>query len=345
MRLAGAEPDIEGDVVGWIRLALSVAVMRVLVATTAGAGHFGPTIPFARACVAAGHEVRVAAPMALGAAVVQAGFEHVPLGSPSEAELAPVFASLPRLSLEESNAVVMRDVFAGLDARAALQGMSVAVRDWRPDLIMRETAEFSSYVVAEAQRIPHVQVAMGLAAVEEFAYPLIDDALTALGSHNGAAGLRAAPMLSLVPECLEDPEIPDLRAAKRFRARPADVGGGLGDWWSDVDAAPGVCNLRDGRCFRGAVSRPVSSRDRGGRQPAGASSRHARRGGRPGRPEAFAAQRARREVLAPTRHLAPCKRDGRPRRLRDHDRGVDTRRADGRRAVVRVGPALQRPGG
>jgi hypothetical protein len=70
--------------------------------------------------------------MALGAAVVQAGFEHVPLGSPSEAELAPVFASLPRLSLEESNAVVMRDVFAGLDARAALQGMSAAVRDWRP---------------------------------------------------------------------------------------------------------------------------------------------------------------------------------------------------------------------
>ena len=236
MRLARAEPDIEGDVVGWMRLALSVAVMRVLVATTAGAGHFGPTIPFARACVAAGHEVRVAAPMALGAAVVQAGLEHVPLGSPSEAELAPVFASLPRLSLEESNAVVMRDVFAGLDARAALQGMSAAVRDWRPDLIMRETAEFSSYVVAEAQRIPHVQVAMGLAAVEEFAYPLIDDALTALGSHNGAAGLRAAPMLSLVPECLEEPEIPDLRAAKRFRARPADVGGGLGDWWSDVDA-------------------------------------------------------------------------------------------------------------
>jgi hypothetical protein len=30
--------------------------MRVLFATTANAGHFGPMVPFARACVAAGHE-------------------------------------------------------------------------------------------------------------------------------------------------------------------------------------------------------------------------------------------------------------------------------------------------
>jgi sterol 3beta-glucosyltransferase len=35
--------------------------MRVLFATTAGEGHFGPMVPFAQACVAAGHEVRIAA--------------------------------------------------------------------------------------------------------------------------------------------------------------------------------------------------------------------------------------------------------------------------------------------
>ena len=51
----------------------------------------------------------------------QAGLQHVLVGSLSEAELASVFATLPLLSLEESNAVVMCGVFAGLDARPPFQ--------------------------------------------------------------------------------------------------------------------------------------------------------------------------------------------------------------------------------
>jgi UDP:flavonoid glycosyltransferase YjiC (YdhE family) len=174
--------------------------------------------------------------MPLLATITQTGLDHVPLASPSEAELASIFAALPRLSLEESNAVVMREVFAGLDARAALPGMAAAVRDWRPDLIMRETAEFSSYAVAEAEGIPHVQVAMGTTAIEEFAYPLISDALAALGSRSGTAGLRTAPILSLVPECLEDPESRTVRAVHRFRDRLVGAGTDLGDWWPGIDA-------------------------------------------------------------------------------------------------------------
>jgi UDP:flavonoid glycosyltransferase YjiC (YdhE family) len=47
--------------------------MRVLFATTAGAGHFGPLIPFARAALSVGHEVAVAAPGAFESAVRGAG--------------------------------------------------------------------------------------------------------------------------------------------------------------------------------------------------------------------------------------------------------------------------------
>ena len=193
-------------------------------------------VPFALACAAAGHEVRVAAPMPFAAAVTHAGLDHVPLASPADAELASIFAALPRLSLEESNAVVMREVFAGLDARAALPGMAAAVGDWRPELIMRETAEFSSYVVAEAEGIPHVQVAMGMTVIEEFAYVLIDDALAALGSRSGTAALRTAPVLSLVPECLEAPDSRTVRAVHRFRDRLVNTGTDLGDWWTAIDA-------------------------------------------------------------------------------------------------------------
>lgn len=36
--------------------------MRILMSSTAEAGHLRPMLPFARACVAAGHEVQVATP-------------------------------------------------------------------------------------------------------------------------------------------------------------------------------------------------------------------------------------------------------------------------------------------
>src|SRR5205807_2693984 len=104
-------------------------------------------------------------------------------------EIGPVFQRLPTLSMEEANTVIVRDVFAGIDARAALPAMQAAVGDWRPDVIRRETAEFASYLVAESNGIPHAQVAMSLTSMEDFALPLVDAPLRELGSRAGAAGL------------------------------------------------------------------------------------------------------------------------------------------------------------
>jgi UDP:flavonoid glycosyltransferase YjiC (YdhE family) len=213
--------------------------VRVLVATTANVGHLGPVAPFAKACVAAGHEVRVAAPASFAAAVEGVGLRHVPVGDPPEAELSAVFETLPRLTLEEANTVVMRDVFAGIDARAALPGMAAAVREWRPDLVLRETAEFASYVVAEQYDIPHVHVAIALEGLAAFAYPLLDGALDRLGSRLGVAGLRRAPTLSFVPPTLEDPGSTGGHVdhvVHRFsqELRPADGPVLPGDW-GDAD--------------------------------------------------------------------------------------------------------------
>jgi len=52
--------------------------MRVLLATTANDGHFGPLAPFARACRSAGHEVRVAAPASYAAALRRSGVDTEP---------------------------------------------------------------------------------------------------------------------------------------------------------------------------------------------------------------------------------------------------------------------------
>jgi UDP:flavonoid glycosyltransferase YjiC (YdhE family) len=210
--------------------------MRVLIATTAGSGHFAPLVPFAVALRAAGHTVRVAAPASFAEAVRRAGFDHAPLADAPMDEIGPVFARLPGLSMEAANAAIISEVFCTIDARAALPGMQAAVDEWRPDLILRETAEFSSYLVAEQTGIPHAQVAISLATLEDFMQPLVEQPLRTLGSQHGWAGLAAAPHLTLVPASLEEPGAPDAHDTHRFRHPVATDAPDLPrTWWSTAD--------------------------------------------------------------------------------------------------------------
>ncbi|NUT92085.1 MAG: glycosyltransferase family 1 protein [Saccharothrix sp.] len=186
--------------------------MRILFATTANIGHFGPMTPFAHACTAAGHEVRVAAPASFAQNVHRAGLVHIPLGEPAPGEHAPIFAKLPGLPRLEADRIVIRDVFAGIDARAALPTMEAAVEDFRPDLIVREMAEFSSFAVAGRRDVPQVEVAIGLTEVTAAAVGMLDDALTALGCTQD--GLLTSPLLSVVPPSLET--APTDRPVHRF---------------------------------------------------------------------------------------------------------------------------------
>ena len=55
--------------------------MRVLVTSTPTYGHFHPIVPLARALVAAGHDVRVAAPASFRSAIDAAGLSFVAAGS------------------------------------------------------------------------------------------------------------------------------------------------------------------------------------------------------------------------------------------------------------------------
>ena len=68
----------------------------MLASTTAGAGHLGPVVPFARACVAAGHDVVMAAPASFAASVGAAGFEHVPFPDVAAEVMEPCSPSCPR---------------------------------------------------------------------------------------------------------------------------------------------------------------------------------------------------------------------------------------------------------
>ena len=207
--------------------------MRVLVATTAGAGHFGPLMPFARALLNTGHDVVVAAPASFAAAVERAGFTHRPFADAPADAMGAVFAGLRGLSNEEGNEVVVRDVFGRLDAQAALPGLRALLDEWGPDLVVREASEFASYVAAQAAGLPCVEVAVGLAAFDERFLPQLEAPLAEMGAHGGVRGLQSAPRLSLVPELLEDPGVTGSSRTMRFRdAGPSATADALPDWWA-----------------------------------------------------------------------------------------------------------------
>ena len=136
--------------------------MRVLVATTANDGHFGPLLPFALACADAGHEVAVAAPSSYAVAVRRAGFEHRPFADAPPELIGPIMATLPTMGFEEADDVVLRDVFGRVDAQAGLPAVMEAVDEWRPDVVLRESAELSSLVAAARAGVPTVHVSIGM---------------------------------------------------------------------------------------------------------------------------------------------------------------------------------------
>lgn len=210
--------------------------LRVLVCSTAGAGHFSPLLPLARACVTAGHHVRVAAPASFSDTVTSSGFEHAPFDDVPTELMGSVFGRLPSLSQDEANRVVIADVFGRLDAQAALPGMRDIVKDWCPDLILREPCEFASLALARHRGIAHATVAIGVRAMTDavtdmVAAPLRElDGLMGLPHGSCDIAMRTAPMFSTVPRSLDGPSSP---SPGRYRDEPAEATGHLPPAWGD----------------------------------------------------------------------------------------------------------------
>ncbi len=206
--------------------------MRVLFASTRGAGHFHPLVPFIEACRRAGHEVLVAGPPALADTVWRAGYPFRVGAAPPEDELGAAWARIPTLSYDAAERLVVGEIFATLNVRAMLPGMRTAVREWRPDVIVREHAEFASLVAAEEAGVPQLQVGISLVATHMKIVSIAAEAVDAWGT--GLTDRMAeTPYLKLFPASLEDPEVAGPTRVHRFRDPAADVAGApLPDWWA-----------------------------------------------------------------------------------------------------------------
>ena len=198
--------------------------MRVLFSTTAGAGHFTPLIPFAKACEAAGHEVMVAAPASFASSVAAASLAHAPFADVPPDVMGAVFARLPSVPREESDVIVIGEVFGRLAAQAALAGVAATVDEWRPDVVVREPVEFASWVAAERAGVPQAVVAIGVASMNAMAAlpalrePLAElRALAGLDDDPELAGLAGLAYLSTVPPTFDTTDARRPDAIRRFR--------------------------------------------------------------------------------------------------------------------------------
>lgn len=208
--------------------------MKVLVATNAGAGHFGPLVPFARALSDAGHDVVVTAPHSAEATITSAGFVARSVGDIPPDAYGAVFAGTAGMSLRESNLHFAREVFGRLGLAARLDDTRRFIDEWQPNMVLRETSEIASFVAAEAAGVPQVQVAIGLSSFEEIVTPVLAEALSNFGLPECLPRLQSVSRVSHVPPSLEVASaLPGTTA--RFRwDDPADASGHLPDWWKST---------------------------------------------------------------------------------------------------------------
>jgi len=217
--------------------------VRILLTTRGSSGHVLPLAPLGQAALAAGHDVLVAAQRQHEANVVRTGLPFAPVGDPPAEEWMPLMADFARLDVDRANAAMIGEFFARIDTRAALPELRAIVAEYRPDVIMRESWEFTSTLVGEPLGIPVARVALGLASVDELTIALASPTLDELRAELGLAAdpdgerLRGTPVLSAVPELLDDHEPATASPPRRFSPGAAGTGPSppLADWWSDED--------------------------------------------------------------------------------------------------------------
>ena len=149
--------------------------MRFLFASTHGAGHYGPLIPFMDAALRHGHEVLVTGPPTLD----PRGYPFRVGASPPEDVLRELWSAIPKQPPAQGEVITVGTIFAGLNVAAMLPPTQRLLEEWRPDLVLREINEYASAIAAERAGVPHVRVGIGQAFTEEgglaYATPALED--------------------------------------------------------------------------------------------------------------------------------------------------------------------------
>ena len=217
--------------------------MRVLISSCKAVSHFRPLLPFAHGLRARGHEVRIAALSDLSEEIARHGFDHVIQDAPTDAARADLNERASSVPSERAGKFYMAELFMGILPRAALPGLIEVCNDWRPDLVLRETTEFSGLIAAEKCGIRHIRIEIVNGESEEsiatnFAREI--DALRTLVSlpPDGAACLRTEASFSAHPQVLDNTARVNSRAPFRFRVETPKIDEPASPDWASKDGRP-----------------------------------------------------------------------------------------------------------
>jgi len=217
--------------------------MRVLLTSTRGGGHAVPLLPFARACRDGGLDVLIAGPPPVQSVAERAGVAFHRVGEADPERLARVGELLSGKPTMQRVQLATTELFVGAHGAAALPEMMRLVGAWRPDVILRETAEVSSLLSAEAFGVPVVRIGIALATpYEDWWLRMAADALDLLRAEVGVAADpgagRAAltPVFTQVPAVLDEHQGDPPVTVRRYRADDDAPAPPLPRWWKDAGA-------------------------------------------------------------------------------------------------------------
>jgi len=131
--------------------------VRVLLASTAGAGHYDPLVPFAETALRRGDEVLFVVSPGLAETVRAAGFDHRIGADPPVAELDAIWARWAAAPPDEAAVLANREIFGRLCTAAMWPSVDAACRRWRPDLVLHDPCEFASVIAADRYGIRSAQ--------------------------------------------------------------------------------------------------------------------------------------------------------------------------------------------
>ncbi len=229
--------------------------MRFLFTTLAGSGHFHPLVPAARALELVGHDVCFATAPDFHSSVEESGFRAFSAGfdrhrDGSDERFAQLHAALEALPLDGPARTLfrIRNLFGGLYAQRMVPDLLALAGEWRPDVIVREVAEFGGCVAAEVLGIPHASVRSNTMLSTYSERHLVAEQMDNLRAAYGlspdpdAAVLFRYLHLAFEPSRFHDPALAQAPTAHLLRPEPyADSGvEGLPRWVAHLPHRPTV---------------------------------------------------------------------------------------------------------
>jgi UDP-glucoronosyl and UDP-glucosyl transferase len=199
--------------------------MRVLFTTQPGIGHFHPLVPVAAGLRGRGHDVAFASSTSFASQIGAAGFDAFAVGRDwLTVEMGRAFPEMTATPPgPERYAWARASVFAGVTARDTAGDLVALAREWHPDLIVREAAEYGGCLAAELLGVPHAVVRSDSGSSSYAERHYVADSLSGSRAALGLADDPTVEMpfrylqLSFAPVGLDEPDGEAAPTCHRFR--------------------------------------------------------------------------------------------------------------------------------